>query len=337
MEKKFGRYVILEKIGQGAMGNVYKAKDPDLNRIIALKTLRTDTKITPEKKEQYYKRFIREAKIAANLSHPGIVIVYDVGKEGSVPFIAMEYLDGETLEKKIKEKNIDQETLKDYLLQLLDALNYAHEKGIIHRDIKPSNIIILKDGRVKITDFGIAHIEDSDLTKTGHLIGSPNYMSPEQVKGEKVDPRSDLFSVGVMIYYVLTGVKPFAGKNLTTTIRNILDKEPPPPSVLNPEVIPEWDWLVEKLLVKDRNKRFSSAKEVIKYIKEMKDPSIFAYSTEENDEGEIDNSLSIDNIFQDISQQVREVEADEDDKLNLFLILGIAILIILIVIVYFLK
>ena len=330
-QKKFGRYVIISKIGQGAMGYVFKAEDPDLNRIIALKTLRTDTRISEEKRKQYYRRFIREAKIAANLSHPGIVIVYDVGKEGETPFIAMEYLDGETLEQKIKKKEISLPMLKDFLLQLLDALQYAHEHGVIHRDIKPSNIIILKDGRVKITDFGIAHIEDSDLTKTGHLIGSPNYMSPEQVRGEKVDQRSDLFSVGVMIYYILTGVKPFAGKNLTTTIRNILEKEPPPPSHYNPEVTPEWDWMVEKLLSKDKEKRFQTAKELKEYIESMKDEPAFSSSPSSQDE-EIDSSLSLDNFFQNLSHEIRDEEPmEKEEKINVWLIVGILILIILII------
>ncbi len=332
-QKKFGRYVIISKIGQGAMGYVFKAEDPDLNRTIALKTLRTDTKISEEKKKQYYRRFIREAKIAANLSHPGIVIVYDVGKEGDTPFIAMEYLDGETLEQKIRKKEITLPILKDYLLQLLDALQYAHEHGVIHRDIKPSNILILKDGRVKITDFGIAHIDDSDLTKTGHLIGSPNYMSPEQVRGEKVDQRSDLFSVGVMTYYILTGIKPFAGKNLTTTIRNILEKEPPPPSHYNQEVSPEWDWMVEKLLSKDKERRFQSAMELKDYIKSIKEGDSFTSSQPTEDE-DIDSSLSLDNFFQNLSQEIRKDEPEvQEEKLNIWLIIGILLLIILIIVI----
>jgi len=332
--KKFGRYEIIEKIGQGAMGYVFKARDPVLNRIIALKTLRTDTKISPEKKIQYYKRFIREAKIAANLSHPGIVIVYDVGKEDGVPFIAMEYLQGETLEQKIRKKEITGEKLKNYLLQLLDALDYAHERGIVHRDIKPSNIIILDNDRVKITDFGIAHIEDSDLTKTGNLIGSPNYMSPEQVRGEKVDPRSDLFSVGVTIYYILTGVKPFAGKTLPATIRNILDKEPPPPSQLNPDIDNEWDWLVMKLLEKNREDRFQSAKEVMEFIRNMGKEEKVDVSVDE-DNTEIESSMEIDGFFHDLSQDLEysKSEVVSGERINRWLIVGIVILIVLIVVV----
>ncbi len=330
-QKKFGRYIIISKIGQGAMGYVYKAEDPDLNRTLALKTLRTDTRISEEKRKQYYRRFIREAKIAANLSHPGIVVVYDVGKEGEIPFIAMEFLDGETLEEKIRKKEINMYNLKSYLIQLLDALQYAHEHGVIHRDIKPSNIIILKDGRVKITDFGIAHIDDSDLTKTGHLIGSPNYMSPEQVRGEKVDQRSDLFSVGIMIYYILTGQKPFAGKSLTTTIRNILEKEPPPPSHYNPDVTPEWDWMVEKLLSKDKEKRFQTARELKEYVESLKEDPTFASSSASED-ADIDSSLSLDNFFQNLSQEIREDESIEtDEKVNIWLIVGILVLILVIV------
>ncbi len=336
-KKKFGRYVILEKIGQGAMGYVYKAEDPLLNRIVALKTLRTDTKISEEKKNQYYMRFIREAKIAANLSHPGIVVVYDVGKEGETPFIAMEYLEGETLETKARKKEVDITTLKIYLIQLLEALNYAHSKGIIHRDIKPSNIIILEDNRVKITDFGIAHIEDSDLTKTGHLIGSPNYMSPEQVKGEKVDPRSDLFSVGILTYYILTGIKPFTGKNIAATVRNILDKEPQPPSSHNDSVPPEWDWLVEKLLQKDREKRFQSAKEVMEYLKSMKEIPSDSHVLLLNNGNDLDDSMSADNFFQNLSHEIQKETSEsweeKKETINLALLLTVALLTIILIII----
>ena len=195
----YGRHRIVKELGKGAMGVVYQAHDPQIDRLVALKVLRPDRVTT----EAFLQRFMKEAKAIGRLSHPNMVIVYDVGEDHGTVYIAMEFLEGKPLNEIIQMDVFQPEEIIDLGVQVAEALDYAHRKGIIHRDIKPSNIIVQPDGQIKITDFGIAHIEDPEATQqtqAGEILGTPAYMSPEQVLSQPVDGRSDLFSLGVILY-----------------------------------------------------------------------------------------------------------------------------------------
>lgn len=266
MIKEIQRYLIREQIGQGAMADVYEAYDPRIDRQLAIKILREDRSVDSE----YIVRFLREAKAVGNLSHPHIVTIYDVDEYENRPFIVMELLEGTPLNSIIKSgKNF---TLKEVLgigTQLASALDYAHKRGIVHRDIKPSNIIAADKGNVnglKITDFGIAHFDDSELTqqtRAGDVIGTPQYMSPEQVSGLIVDGRSDLFSVGVILYQLVTGERPFTGDTVATLMYQITHVEPKPIQQLNPDVPVQVRRIIEKLLKKNPKERFQTGHELV--------------------------------------------------------------------------
>ena len=189
-----GRYTVEKLLGEGAMGSVYKAHDPAIQRVVAIKTIKTDVIEESEERKEFTRRFFNEAQICGSLHHPNIVILYDLGEEQSMPFIAMEYLEGKTLQQWMKSsKKLDIDTKIHIIAQVADALDYAHERGIIHRDIKPQNVMVTRDHIAKIMDFGIAKIGDEHMTKTGFFVGTPSYSSPEQIAGEKVDYRSDIF------------------------------------------------------------------------------------------------------------------------------------------------
>ncbi|MBW2096856.1 MAG: serine/threonine protein kinase, partial [Deltaproteobacteria bacterium] len=205
--EQLGRYIIQEEIGKGGMGIVYRAYDPEIDRKLALKVLRADM----AEDEEIVQRFLREAKAAGRLAHPNIVTVYDVGEDGGMPFIAMEFLSGISLEEMIKQGPLPLRDALRFSGQIAHALHYAHREGVVHRDIKPSNIIVGGDGQVKITDFGIARVQDissSEQTRTGQILGTPTYMSPEQVQGKKVNGSADLFSLGVILYEMISGERP---------------------------------------------------------------------------------------------------------------------------------
>jgi tRNA A-37 threonylcarbamoyl transferase component Bud32 len=257
--EKLGKYKIESILGKGAMGVVYKAKDPFMERTVAIKTLRTEL-VDNDDVNNILSRFRGEAKAYGRLLHPNIVTCYAYDEEGDNRFIVMEYVEGRSL-KEYFEDNIHfplSQVIK-IMCQLLDALNYSHAHGVIHRDIKPANIMLMDNGQVKVTDFGIARLDTSNLTQTGLVIGSPNYMSPEQFSGHEVDQRTDLFSAGVILYQLLTGVKPFQGTDLVSALHNVMHVEPKVPSELNPEISPQLDEVVQKALQKDRNKRFATA------------------------------------------------------------------------------
>jgi serine/threonine-protein kinase len=266
--KKIGKYDIVSQVGSGAMGVVYKGLDPIINRHVAIKTL--SWRGTDSEGEQLAARFRQEAQAAGRLNHPGIVSVYEYGEDGDVAYIAMELVEGYTLTE-LAEHNI-RLTIEDVwnlMLKVLDALHYAHGKGVIHRDIKPSNIMRTASGEVKIADFGIARIESSELTQFGTVIGTPGYMSPEQLLGQRVDHRSDIFSCGILFYELLTGESAFSGTNITSTIYKVVHTELPPASKLCPTVPEPIDAVLAKALAKNPEYRFSSAQEFAQAIKSV--------------------------------------------------------------------
>ena len=266
----FGRYEILKELGQGAMGTVYLGLDPKINRQVAIKTMGYSN-VPPEDLEEVKTRFIREAEAAGKLSHPNIVTVYDIGEEHDTAYMAMELLDGNELTDYCQRDHLKPVAeVLDIMAAVAEALGYAHKAGVIHRDIKPANIMQLKDGRVKVTDFGIAKVMDSAKTRTGIVMGTPSYMSPEQVGGKKLDGRSDLFSLGIVCYEMLTGHKPFEGENLTTLMYAIA-KAPYRPL---PEIVPDLPaccvTIVNKLLNKGVSRRYKTAEHALEAIRQCR-------------------------------------------------------------------
>jgi eukaryotic-like serine/threonine-protein kinase len=260
---KFGRYEIEKELGKGAMGIVYQAHDPQIDRRVALKVLRPE-RVTSE---DFAQRFLKEARAIGRLSHPHIVTVYDVGNDHETVYIAMEFLDGRPLDEIVREKSLDLKDVVNIGIQVAISLDYAHGQHIVHRDIKPSNIMLTSDGSVKITDFGIARIEDpaaAQLTQAGEILGTPTYMSPEQVSGQTVDGRSDLYSLGVILYETSTGRRPFTGKNIAAIFNAITSEAPQDPMASEPFVARggsrAFSSLILKCLSKAPEDRFQSGK-----------------------------------------------------------------------------
>jgi serine/threonine-protein kinase len=257
---RLGRYVIQSELGRGAMGVVYKATDTVLERTVAVKTV--NMALEREGVEKYEARFYQEARAAGSLNHPNIVTVYDVGKEGDVAYMAMEFIEGVEVRSMIAQGHaVPVAQAVSIAAQVAEGLGYAHQHGVVHRDVKPANIMVIKDGLVKITDFGIARMRAAtdELTQTGVMLGSPKYMSPEQVIGKRADHRSDLFSLGVILYELLTGNAPFNGENVTALMYQIVNFAPPAPSAVNPAVPELLDYIVAKMLAKPLEERYQSA------------------------------------------------------------------------------
>lgn len=261
MISHLGRYEVVGELGQGAMGVVYKATDPLIDRIVAIKTITLS--LAQEEREEYEGRFYQEAKAAGRLSHPNIVTIYDVGRSGDIAYIAMEFLQGRELRDILNDdKLLPVDQVLDIVSQVAMGLAYAHEHGIIHRDVKPSNIMVGRDGHVKITDFGIARMASAGVrTQTGMVLGSPKYMSPEQVMGKLTDQRSDIFSLGVVLYEMLTGQPAFMGENVNAIMYQTLNAIPQPPKSLNPAVPEMLNFIVAKALAKDVENRYQNAKD----------------------------------------------------------------------------
>ena len=267
---KLGKYEVLGELGKGAMGVVYKGKDPFIERHVALKTVRTDMLAAddPEATTAQITRFKREAQAAGRINHPNIVAIYEYGEDGPTAFIAMEFIQGRDLKEYFDaHERFDIKSIVRIMTETLSALDYAHKHGIVHRDIKPANIMMTADGEVKITDFGIARLESSNLTQAGTVMGTPSYMSPEQFMGQQVDNRSDIFSAGAVFYQLLTGEKPFTG-SLTTIMHRVLHSQPEAPSLLNVQIPRGFDQVVAKAMAKRPEDRYPSAADFAQAIRE---------------------------------------------------------------------
>jgi serine/threonine-protein kinase len=271
---KLGRYEVLSELGKGAMGIVYLARDPVIGRMVAIKTIRASSMGDDDSESREFReRFVREAQTAGILSHPNIVTIHDIGEDPDtkISFIAMEYIEGKTLKGLLMEKApFTWDETADMIGQVAEAMDYAHRKGIIHRDIKPANIIVTADQRVKITDFGIAKIASSNLTTTGQFLGTPNYMSPEQVSGSPVDGRSDIFSLGVVLYELLTRRKPFSGENLTAISYKIVHEDFTPPAEMSSDVPPEFNPIVARAMAKDPWNRYQRGKDFALALQQLR-------------------------------------------------------------------
>lgn len=258
--KTLGKFEIIEKIGQGAMGMVYKARDPFIGRLVALKTITTGL----SEDANLLERFYQEARSAGTLAHPNIVTIFELGKEGDTPFIAMEFIEGGSLDKLI-EKRVPMSVAQKvgYVVQICRALEYAHSKGVVHRDIKPGNVMVTAEGGVKVVDFGIARLVGSGKTQTGLLIGTLGYMSPQQIRGKSADARSDIWAVGIMFDELLTGERPFGGENHADLMMNILTAPLSPVTSIVPDVPIEVERVITKMLQRDVENRYQSMQEVL--------------------------------------------------------------------------
>ncbi|MGH9776274.1 MAG: protein kinase domain-containing protein, partial [Candidatus Acidiferrales bacterium] len=268
MLTKLGKYLVKGELGSGGMGVVYLAEDPRLGRPVALKTMSPEVARNPE----LLKRFYREAQAAAQLRHPNIVTIYEIDEAEGIPFIAMELLDGEDLEKIIRERrDIPIARKLEIIIEVCKGLNYAHERGIVHRDIKPGNIEVLKDGQVKLVDFGIARVGGSSMTRTGDVLGTVMYMSPEQLQGLTVDARSDLFSLGIIVHEFLTFQHPFPGNDVPQIIYKIANEQPEPVTKFLPQCPPQLENIISRVLTKNREQRYQTAADLAFDLEQVAD------------------------------------------------------------------
>ena len=259
---RIGRYEIVSELGRGAMGIVYRAHDPRIGRDVAIKTIKLADQAGPDETQGLRDRLFREAQSAGRLSHPGIVTIYDIAEENGIAYISMEFVEGRTLEGMMNGGEVgDLNTVAQLIDQMASALDYAHAREIVHRDIKPANILVTHEGEMKITDFGIARIASSKMTQTGTVMGTPSYMSPEQVRGESIDGRSDQFSLTVMAYELITGAKPFTGDSLTSVIFKIVSEEPKLPRSINADLPEDLDKAVLKGLSKRPEERYPNCRD----------------------------------------------------------------------------
>ena len=276
---RFGRYEILSELGRGAMGIVYKARDPKINRVVAVKTISLAGQ-PPEEELEFRERFFREAEAAGRLSHPGIVTIFDVGEEPETraPYIVMEYVGGQSLDAMMQSSvghKLSVETSLQLALELAEALDCAHGQGVVHRDLKPANVLLTQDGKAKIADFGVAKLNFGDLTHGGRALGTPAYMSPEQLNGDAIDGRSDIFSLGVILYTMLTGHRPFQGNSAITISYKVVNRDPVPATVLDAELPPGLDYIIDRAMAKDAAQRYQRGMEMafdIQHLREGREP-----------------------------------------------------------------
>ena len=255
-----GKYRVEGVLGQGGMGTVYRAFDPAIHRQVAIKTVNKGT-LDPINLQYALMRFRHEAQAVGRLTHPRIAAIYDYGEDSEIAYIVMELVNGKSLFQHMQEQaHFALKEIGEVIRQLLDGLGYAHEQGVVHRDVKPSNILVNSDGRIKISDFGIARLDSSTLTQVGEIMGSPGYMAPEQFLGTEIDACSDIYSVGIIAYELMVGKRPFSGSN-PEIMRAVLNDRPANPSVTNPHISAQLDWAVHKSLAKNKPERFQSARE----------------------------------------------------------------------------
>lgn len=294
--ERFGRYEILTELGRGAMGVVYKARDPKINRVVAVKTVSLAGQPLEDELE-YRERFIREAEAAGRLSHPGIVTIFDVGEEPETrsPYIVMEFVGGRSLDGLLSQQDhkLSVETALQLTLELAEALDCAHGQGVVHRDLKPANILLTEDGHAKIADFGIAKLNLSNQTLAGRTLGTPAYMSPEQLNGDQVDGRSDLFSLGVILYTMLTGHRPFQGNSAVTVSFKVVNHDPMPASLLDTELPPGLDYIISRAIAKDPALRYQRGLEMvldIQHLQQGREPWSKAKQPSPASDGEADRT-----------------------------------------------
>lgn len=261
--ENIGKYQIIEILGKGAMGIVYRALDPDIDREVAIKTIRFDLISEESERNELMVRFVREAKAAGKMVHPNIITIFEVGKHGDMTYSVMQYIEGTSLQKLIASNHrFSSQEIVRLMLQLCDALDYAHRHGIVHRDVKPANILLDKDHKPHVVDFGIARVEMSTMTQTGTTIGTPSYMSPEQVIGKKIDLRSDIFSLGAILYELTTGKRPFQGESITTVIYKIVNEDIPSPFLSQRGLSEDFEPIIRKALAKNPENRYRSCEEL---------------------------------------------------------------------------
>ena len=262
--RRFGRYEIIGEVGRGAMGVVYRARDPKINRTVAIKSIAISHH-PEEVRKEFRERFLREAEAAGRLSHPGIVTIFDVGEEPDThdPFLVMEYVSGKSLDAILQEKGkLAPEEAVRLASELAEALDCAHGQDVVHRDLKPANILMTEDGHAKIADFGVAKLNLENLTLHGQILGTPAFMSPEQLNGDKVDGRSDLFSLGVILYTLLTGHRPFQGNSPLTISFKVVNHEPVPVGTFNLQLPPGLDHVLARAIAKDPSQRYQRGMEM---------------------------------------------------------------------------
>lgn len=269
MKKSLGRYDLLGVVGRGSMGVVYKGVDPQIQKLVAIKTMNQKLLSQPQMQERFY----REGAILGKLIHRNIITVYTVGQDGDICYIAMEYLEGTSLDVILKNnETIHKRRILEIICQVCDGVHAAHQHSVIHRDIKPANIFLLEDDHVKVLDFGVAHFQDSRLTNSGMLLGTVNYMAPEQITGDGVDHRSDIFSIGVILFQLLGGSHPFLGSNISQTMMRIVNQETPPIENIDPEL----RTILERALAKKKTKRYQDVRELATDLRQVLKRSDFA-------------------------------------------------------------
>ncbi|MGD2245967.1 MAG: serine/threonine-protein kinase [Candidatus Aminicenantes bacterium] len=320
--KKIGKYEIQSILGKGAMGIVYKALDPDINRKVAIKTIRFDLASEETDNEEIMQRFMREAQAAGKLTHPNIITIFDVGREQDLTYIVMQFIEGPSLQRLIAQGEKFSVPDVTKLMELVcGALDYAHQHGIVHRDIKPGNVLLDNNKKPYICDFGVARVDTSTLTQSGTAVGTPSYMSPEQVMGKKVDKRSDIFSIGCILYEVLTGRRPFEAESITTVIYKIINEEPPAISELKKGLPAGFGKIIGKALAKDPNNRYQSCGQLaedLRNLDKLSDKTVAVTMTKEA-------------AIPGVEEKKEEKKVKEKKKSRLGLILGITIPAVLIV------
>jgi serine/threonine-protein kinase len=280
LHQSLGRYLIEAEIGRGAMGVVYRAYDPQIGRQVAIKTISLTGREFADEQE-YRARFLREVRAAGRLSHPGVVTIFDAGQdpETQEPYLVMEHVAGEPLSKVLaRQRKLDMRLALEYAQEIAEALDYAHNQGVVHRDIKPANILITEDGHAKIADFGVAWLRQ-EITQVGEVVGSPAYMAPEQMSGKQGDARSDLFSLGVVLYSMITGFRPFQGNSAKTVVFKVMNIDPVPVTSFQTEVSPELDAIVSRAIAKDPEDRYPSGAALARAIQKFRESGSAATDT----------------------------------------------------------